>query len=229
MTARAQVNALLTGRARRMAALVTVQLVIRLMDESDPETVSAAFTALGWDKSPEMYQRYLAEQEEGRRLAFLAQWGGELAGYVTLQWVSDYRPFAERQIPEISDLNVLPPYRRQGIGNALLDRAESAASARSKVVGIGVGLYSDYGAAQRIYLRRGYLPTVRASCTATSRWNRVRPSLSTTKPLSCSPARSDDGPLPGTRTEHTAYRRRVTRSRPGERRRRAGPHPYRTG
>jgi hypothetical protein len=24
--------------------------------------------------------------------------------------------------------------------------------------GLGVGLYSDYGAAQRIYVRRGYLP-----------------------------------------------------------------------
>jgi hypothetical protein len=26
------------------------------------------------------------------------------------------------------------------------------------VVGLGVGLYCDYGAAQRIYVRRGYLP-----------------------------------------------------------------------
>ena len=77
---------------------------------------------------------------------------------MTLLWVSDYRPFADRQIPEISDLNVLPQHRRQGIGNALLDRVESAASARSRVVGLGVGLYSDYGAAQRIYVRRGHLP-----------------------------------------------------------------------
>ena len=151
-------NALLTGRARRMVALVIVPPVIRLMGESDPETVSAAFTALGWHKPAALYQRYLAEQEQGRRLAFLAEWRGEFAGYVTLLWVSDYRPFAERQIPEICDLNVLPRHRRQGIGNALLDRAESAASTRGTVVGLGVGLYSDYGAAQRIYVRRGYLP-----------------------------------------------------------------------
>jgi hypothetical protein len=26
------------------------------------------------------------------------------------------------------------------------------------VVGIGVGLYADYGSAQRMYFRRGYLP-----------------------------------------------------------------------
>ena len=141
-----------------MVARVILQPVIRLMGESDPETMSAAFTALGWHKPTALYQRYLAEQEEGRRLAFLAEWRGEFAGYVTLLWVSEYRPFADRQIPEISDLNVLPQHRRQGIGNALLDRVESAASARSKVVGIGVGLYSDYGAAQRIYVRRGHLP-----------------------------------------------------------------------
>ena len=146
------------GPAERTVALVTSQLVIRTMDESDPEVISAAFTAIGWHKPPALFQRYLAEQDEGRRLAFVAEWHGEFAGYVTTVWTSDYSPFAERQVPEVCDLNVLPPHRRQGIGNALLDRAESAASARSKVVGIGVGLYSDYGAAQRIYVRRGYLP-----------------------------------------------------------------------
>ncbi len=137
---------------------MTSQPVIRAMGESDPEVISAAFTAIGWHKPPTLFQRYLAEQAEGRLLAFVAEWHGEFAGYVTLLWTSDYNPFAERQVPEISDLNVLPPHRGQGIGNALLDRAESAASAGSKVVGIGVGLYSDYGAAQRIYVRRGYLP-----------------------------------------------------------------------
>jgi len=137
---------------------VCSQPVIRMMDESDTETISAAFTAIGWHKPPTIYQRYIVEQEQGRRLGFSAEWHGEFAGYVTLLWVSDYRPFAEGRIPEICDLNVLPLSRRKGIGNALLDRAESAASARSRVVGLGVGLYADYGAAQRIYVRRGYLP-----------------------------------------------------------------------
>jgi len=139
-------------------AFVTEHAVIRPMDESDPDTISAAFITLGWHKPRTLYQRYLAEQDRGHRLAFVAEWRGEFAGYVTLLWVSNYRPFAERQVPEISDLNVLPACRRQGIGNALLDRAESAASSRSNVVGLGVGLSSDYGAAQRVYVRRGYLP-----------------------------------------------------------------------
>ena len=139
-------------------AFVTVPTVIRTMDQSDPETISAAFVAIGWHKPRTLFERYLAEQERGHRLAFVAEWRGKFAGYVTLLWVSDYPPFADRQVPEISDLNVLPALRRQGIGNALLDRAESAATTRSTVVGLGVGLSSDYGAAQRIYARRGYLP-----------------------------------------------------------------------
>ena len=153
-----------------MVALVAVQPVIRLMGESDPETMSAAFTVLGWHKPPALYQRYLAEQEEGRRLAFLAEWRGEFAGYVTLLWVSDYRPFAERQIPEISDLNVLPPHRRHGIGNALLDRAESAASARSKVVRASAWAFTRITAPRNgSTCGAATSPTAGASCTATSR------------------------------------------------------------
>jgi GNAT superfamily N-acetyltransferase len=50
----------------------------------------------------------------------------------------------------VNDLNVLPDFRNQGIGNALLDAIESTARDRSEVVGLGVGLYRDYGAAQKI-------------------------------------------------------------------------------
>lgn len=39
-----------------------------------------------------------------------------------------------------------------------MDAAEAAAKRLSPVVSIGVGLHSGYGAAQRMYVRRGYLP-----------------------------------------------------------------------
>jgi GNAT superfamily N-acetyltransferase len=80
------------------------------------------------------------------------------AGYVTVVWVSGYRPFAEAGIPEIQDLNVLPQFRRRGIASALMDAAEAAIATRAETAGIGVGLYADYGAAHLMYLRRGYLP-----------------------------------------------------------------------
>ena len=53
---------------------------------------------------------------------------------------------------------MLPSYRKRGIGSALMDAAEAKVAERSAVVGIGVGLYPDYGQAQRMYVRRGYLP-----------------------------------------------------------------------
>ena len=56
------------------------------------------------------------------------------------------------------DLNVIPPYRNQGIASKLLDIAEDEAKKVSDIVGLGVGLYKDYGSAQRLYIKRGYIP-----------------------------------------------------------------------
>lgn len=86
----------------------------------------------------------------------------KFAGYVTLKWQSQYPSFNEQNIHEIMDLNVLPSFRKMGIGSLLLDCAEKEAATKSEVVGIGVGLYSGadggYGAAQRLYVKRGYIP-----------------------------------------------------------------------
>ena len=83
---------------------------------------------------------------------------GQCLGYVTVLWASGYGPFRDAEIPEISDLNVLPRFRRQHVGSALMDAAESVVATRSTAVGLGVGLYADYAAAHRMYLKRGYLP-----------------------------------------------------------------------
>lgn len=40
----------------------------------------------------------------------------------------------------------------------MLDGAEKAGFKRSNKIGIGVGLYRDYGSAQRLYVKRGYTP-----------------------------------------------------------------------
>ena len=86
----------------------------------------------------------------------------QFAGYVTLNWKSQYESFAAGCIPEIMDLNVMPPFRKCGVGSILLDIAEKEAATKSEVVGIGVGLYAGedggYGSAQRLYVKRGYIP-----------------------------------------------------------------------
>ena len=56
------------------------------------------------------------------------------------------------------DFNVLPKFRRHGIGTQLMDKAENEIAKVSSVAGIGVGMTPDYGAAQRLYVLRCYIP-----------------------------------------------------------------------
>ena len=88
----------------------------------------------------------------------LALLSGEVAGYLTVDWQPAYPPFRQEGIPEIQDFNVLPPLRRRGIGGRLMDEAERRIAERASVAGIGVGMFGDYGAAQRMYVKRGYVP-----------------------------------------------------------------------
>ncbi len=150
-----------------------MEVRIRRMQTGDPPVLEAAFTAIGWNKPASQYERYLAEAERGERLPLVAEVNETLeraagawsfAGYVTVVWESPYEPFRAAGIPEIVDLNVLPAYRRRGVGSRLLDAAEGAIAERSPVAGIGVGLYPDYGPAQRMYVLRGYVPDARGVC-----------------------------------------------------------------
>lgn len=59
------------------------------------------------------------------------------------------------------DLNVLKVFQSQGVATALLDEAEALIADHSDIVGIGVGLLADYGPAQSLYIRRGYIPDKR--------------------------------------------------------------------
>ncbi len=49
-------------------------------------------------------------------------------------------------------------FQRRGIGSRLLEAAEKAAASSGSAVTLGVGLHSGYGPAQRLYVKRGYIP-----------------------------------------------------------------------
>ena len=131
---------------------------IHLISSADIEPIAKAFAKLGWHKPASQYQEYLSEQEIGQRVVLVATIDNVFAGYVTILWDSVYLPFREDGIPEIVDFNVLPKFRRQGIGTQLMDEAEHRIAKKSSFSGIGVGLTEDYGAAQILYNRRGYIP-----------------------------------------------------------------------
>lgn len=131
---------------------------IREMNERDPKVISEAFAEQGWMKPVELYQKYYREQCDSERVVLVAEADGEFAGYVTVVWQSGYPFFREHDIPEVKDFNVLIKARRRGVGTILMDRAEEVIRERSTVAGIGVGIFSDYGNAQVLYVKRGYVP-----------------------------------------------------------------------
>jgi ribosomal protein S18 acetylase RimI-like enzyme len=135
-----------------------VKPIIRLLESRDIPQIAKSFESLGWNKPASQYERYLMEQTRGIRDVYVAFVEEQFAGYLTICWASTYPPFQEARIPEIVDFNVLPEFRRQGIGTQLMDLAESEIMKRSPIAGIGVGMYPDYGAAQRLYVLRGYVP-----------------------------------------------------------------------
>ena len=125
------------------------------LEEKDIPEIVLAFKLLGWSKPKSLYDSYLEEQNRKLRTVFIAKVNGKFAGYVTLKWKSDYF----QNIPEIADLNVLPTFRRNGIGSALILACEElAANKNYNEIGIGVGLTADYGNAQRLYVQLKYIP-----------------------------------------------------------------------
>ncbi|HKY53063.1 MAG TPA: GNAT family N-acetyltransferase [Anaerolineales bacterium] len=134
------------------------RVMIRLLEKGDIQKMAEAFYKFDWNKSVSLYERYYREQMDNIRAIYVAFVEDQFAGYLTICWTSSYEPFEEENIPEIVDFNVLPNYRRRGIGTQLMDKAESEIAKVSSIAGIGVGMDSDYGPAQRLYALRGYIP-----------------------------------------------------------------------
>jgi GNAT superfamily N-acetyltransferase len=124
------------------------------MRPSDVQLLDGAYGL----RQPSKFTLYLEEQEAAERSVLIASSGGQVAGFVTVRSQSLYPPFRDAAIPEIVDLDVLPDFRRRGAGSVLLEHAEQLIRARSGVAGIAVGLTAVYGAAQRLYVKRGYIP-----------------------------------------------------------------------
>lgn len=133
-------------------------LLIRELNENDPIIISNSFTEQGWVKPINQYEKYYIEQKNGDRVTLIAEIDGIFVGNVNVLWESNYPAFREQNIPEINDFNVLIKYRGLGIGSKLMDMAEEVIRGRSPIAGIGVGVFADYGIAQVLYVKRGYIP-----------------------------------------------------------------------
>ena len=134
---------------------MTVQI-----DRIDPtlaELCEAQYYQIGWSKPEDYFRSRLAQQQSGDINFFVAHEPNQYVGHVKLVWQPDYPGFRALGIPEIQDLNVLPAYRKRGIGTALIKSCEALAAERFDEIGIGVGLHPGYNNAQRLYSKLGFI------------------------------------------------------------------------
>jgi GNAT superfamily N-acetyltransferase len=144
-------------RVPRINNVKTSKILIRELVRNDCATIHLAFAAQNWNKPVQLFEKYLDECPTGKRSVLIVEVDTEFAGYATLDWQPEYAFFNKRSIPEIADLNVLLKFQRHGVGTSLMDAAEHRISESSDFVGVRVGLTADYGNAQRLYIKRGYI------------------------------------------------------------------------
>ena len=133
-------------------------LIIRDLCAADIAPLVDEENAQGWHSTPEKLEMRLAHQSTGKCHALAAEYAGEPAGYVHVYPHSQWGPEAFHGLPEIVDFAVLEKFRRRGIGSALMDAAEALAARYAGEVYLGVGVNCSYGSAQRMYVKRGYVP-----------------------------------------------------------------------
>lgn len=127
---------------------------IRQATEEDVPALYNLYEQIG--KKDEGYFETCLEKE---CLILIASKEDQDIGFVILNFDPKYSLYKTLEIPEIQDLNVLPDERQQGAATALVNACESIAEDQgAEQVGISVGLTKDYGPAQRLYVKLGYVP-----------------------------------------------------------------------
>ncbi len=135
------------------------ELIIRNMEYKDAKAITDAEREQGWIfASVEKYLKRLEDQKTQKAVALVAEYSGKPVGYINIYPNSAWGAFGGKGYPEIVDFGVLEKYRNMGIGTCLMDIAEKIAAEYADIVYLGVGLHSGYGSAQRMYIKRGYIP-----------------------------------------------------------------------
>lgn len=136
-------------------------VVIRPLQKEDLNKITKTF-CFPWttpEATAEKWNVFYNEQQAGLRTVYLVEEEGEFFGYASLLRVSQYPPFREARIPEVHDVWILENHRKHGLGEMLVRHLEVVALKEGySTIGLGVGLYQDYGSAQKLYFHLGYIP-----------------------------------------------------------------------
>jgi GNAT superfamily N-acetyltransferase len=139
-------------------------IAVQSVDEGNSE--STIWFLVDWVSDGEAEARsYLADHTEPDGASLIATDGSDVIGYVAIVWESNYAASGAAAFPLVHQVAVAGPFRRRGVATLLMDAAEQLARDRGiATLGITVGLFDEYGPAQRLYGRRGYIPDGRGAC-----------------------------------------------------------------
>ena len=139
-------------------------IISDFLADNEPDAVLHFMTA--WvTGDTDAARDHVADRGDDGGTTLVARLEDRVVGLVTLRWTSDNPAFADRDIPLVHQIVVAPEFRRSRVATALMDSAEQLAATRGRsTVGITVGLFDEYGPAQRLYARRGYVPDGRGAC-----------------------------------------------------------------
>jgi GNAT superfamily N-acetyltransferase len=135
-------------------------ITIKNLQIDDIEKIAHTFTSyISVEDNHKRWKQYLQEQQEGIRTACLLEKQNQFVGYGSLLRSSNYPRFKDQGIPEIHDVWVDEKRRGQGLAKILMAHLEDIAKHEGyDTIGLGMGLYKDYGPAQKLYFHLGYAP-----------------------------------------------------------------------
>ena len=135
------------------------EVAIRQAGFNDLKSLRDMSAALKQSKDPDYFEQQFEYQQEGSRLILIAAAEGRDVGFCFLNWDPKYGYFRAHGIPEIQDLNVLPEFRKRGIATQIILHCEELARRKDRgQMGISFGLHPGFGAAQKLYVKLGYIP-----------------------------------------------------------------------
>ena len=92
------------------------------------------------------------EAMKGKQVSMICSGDAGIYGMASLMYE------VGKDYPEIVDFSVFFHLHNRGIGSKLLDIVEQEAFRIADMVYLAVGVHSGYGTAQRMYVKRGYIP-----------------------------------------------------------------------
>ncbi|MEM8833858.1 MAG: GNAT family N-acetyltransferase [Pseudomonadota bacterium] len=126
---------------------------LRQATEEDINSLAAFYSTIS--KKDEGYFAQLFEKD---CVVLIAKQKSKMLAFGVLNFEPKYSVYQRLEIPEIQDLNVHPEYRQQGIATAMIEAFEQMTRDQGiEMIGISVGLTKEYGPAQRLYFKLGYI------------------------------------------------------------------------